>query len=343
MLHPASTRPSGGYRLAPLVLPPLPPTTGVGNTGTGTGRGESAWTATREPTSQPLPGAAPDIPWVEPPLPADDPPLPADDPPLPAPAPGVVSAAPDPAPAEGRTSPAATPAADVRPTPPGPQVAPAGKARGTPAGPAPAPVSTPTQFPSARPVLAHRASTTRAEPAPGPSPIAEGTPVLAAAPAVRLPPPEARPHTEPTVPAPAASSGPVLARPVEPAPRAPRGSGPGPTTGHPTAGPAATDVGERPRTTPPAAPTPVLAPEPVEIVVEGIDPLHTSDAPTVQASEETPVEPPDDAVVPVPGPPLPPGGRGPRRERARLSFAIAGRVQTELQRMYLDRTLRRFR
>ena len=70
MLHPASTRPSGGYRLAPLVLPPLPPTSGFGDTGKGTGRGGSGWMATREPTS-PLPGPAPDIPWVEPPPPDD--------------------------------------------------------------------------------------------------------------------------------------------------------------------------------------------------------------------------------------------------------------------------------
>ena len=214
MLHPASTRPSGGYRLAPLVLPPLPPTTGFGDTGGGTGRGGSGWMATREPTS-PLPGPAPDIPWVEPPPPDDSTPLPA-------PAPVVVSTTPEP-PVERRV--AAPPVPDARPLPLRAPAAPTDEAEATRAQPAPVPESTATPVPTPRPVAPHGESPQRPEPARDPEPMAEGASVPAA-PSAAPPPPETRPRNEP-LPVPAAAPGPLLANPVEPAPRASGTADPG--------------------------------------------------------------------------------------------------------------------
>ena len=80
----------------------------------------------------------------------------------------------------------------------------------------------------------------------------------------------------------------------------------------------------------------------MDLVVEGIDAAPPSGS-DVESDAGTPAEQADDAWERVSGPPVPPAASGPRRERARLSFATAGRVQTELERMYLDRTLRRFR
>ena len=330
MLHLASTRPSGGYRLAPLVLPPLPPTTGFGDAGRGTGRGGSGWMATREPTA-PLPGPAPDMPWVEPP--------PDDGPSLPAPAAGVVSTTPEPP--VRRRVPAATPVPQDRRTVLTAPAAPADDAEATRAGPARAPGPTASPVPTRRPVTPHGDSPGPPQPVRGPEPTVErasGRPTPASA----RPSPETRPRTEPTLPVPDPAPGPVLASHLEPAPRASRAADSGPTTRPRPAESPAPDVRELPRTTPSETPEPARPPEPVDLVIEGIDAAPTPGS-DVEGDADLPADPADDAVVTVAGPPVPPGGRGPRRERARLSFATAGRVQTELQRMYLDRTLRRFR
>ena len=85
-----------------------------------------------------------------------------------------------------------------------------------------------------------------------------------------------------------------------------------------------------------------MSPEPVELVVDGID----ADLPAgpEEPAEATPVAPDDDplhGIATVPGPPPLPGARGPRRTLPHLPAETADRVQASLRRLYLDRTLRR--
>src|SRR5690349_20566118 len=68
MLHPASRRAAGGYRVPPAVAEPLPPTgvPGLGDRAGDAGRSAPGWTQTRTAAPQPLP-PPPAVPWVEPP------------------------------------------------------------------------------------------------------------------------------------------------------------------------------------------------------------------------------------------------------------------------------------
>ena len=94
----------------------------------------------------------------------------------------------------------------------------------------------------------------------------------------------------------------------------------------------------------PPAPLASPPPEPVDLVVEGIDAVPP---PPAAEPAETTLDAPDylllDGDVGTLGPPPLPGGRGPRRTPAHLPAAAADRVQADLQRKYLDRTLRRSR
>ncbi len=348
MLHPATARPSGQYRLPPWVAPPLPPS-GAGRPREA-GSGASGWLPTRAPAR---PAAPPiDIPWVEPPVarteqqasPGLEPPVPVLAPPsgppirtgypaAPGSPPPVLARDPAPVVAPGRLETAAAPLTPAPgESPPGPP----GPATAAPA-PASVPYSPPAASPSGPALAGPDARTGPLRPAPSVAVPATG-PVVAAPSAPADDPLPAAPHR----PAgrPPASEG--VPRPIHPYPDVPPGAAVPPPIGRPAPSPA---VGPRPPRELDAESTAAqdIPVDLVDIAVSGID-----DAPVpVEPAPDLDLDPgePDFPMAPA-SPPLP-AGHGPRRD---LTRPPAGgrdldldRGRAALQRLYLDRTLRRSR
>ena len=330
MLHLATTRPAGDYRLPPAVLPPLPPT-GSGGGGPSARQGGSGWMTTRAAQSPAAP-IPPDIRWVEPPaepeaLAAPEPTRTAP-PPVPLTVSSTVRDVATGSVAEPRTRPAGPDTAGPEPSSaPSPAIAPAPDPTPQRQRPRDATQSgTPTT-----PRLATAAPLTETVPPPNIGPPEPATDVAAGQP------------PRPALPMLPADERRVAEAEVSPrSPRAPTRRPPSPSTSEPER--SAAPIGTVPEGAAPPAPLASPPPEPVDLVVEGIDAVPP---PPAAEPAETTLDAPDylllDGDVGTPGPPPLPGGRGPRRTPAHLPAAAADRVQADLQRKYLDRTLRRSR
>ncbi|GAB5895156.1 hypothetical protein [Mycolicibacterium mageritense] len=324
MLHPAAARPCTCYRLPPAVLPPLPPTGSRGSDPVAR-QSSSGWMATRTAPEVVAPLAAPEVEWVE----RAELPIPA---PARAPNSAQATAPPPVPPARGPAVSAGPVESAISPAPP-------------PAGPDTA-RATATHHRGPAPELRIAGATTEVR-----APMAPGPPVP------RLP---TEPAIAPATPPPAPV---VVAVPVEPAPPAPptaatllpprASTAPQLPTPRPTPRlepPPAQDLAPCPvsaRAEPAStAPRAAAAPaEPVDLVIDGVEGGDgaTEFSPTPEVVAETPAAGETFIAVDQPGPPPLPGVRGPRRALARLPAATASAMQSELQRRYLDRTLRRSR
>lgn len=354
MLHPASTRPLGGYRFPPAVLPPLPRAT----TGAAPGRGDSGWMPTRTAAVGGLPD--PGVAWVEPAVVEHA---------------GADRAGPDRAGPDraAALSAAAAPVGEDRAAGPG-------NGESTPVQPAARRVPTGDPLPPvprvAQPVAPDEEgappvpSPAASGPTPPPVPIAPSGGVRPEAASDRRgDPPTATDDPRPQDGRAAPPAGPV-AQPLrnaaatsapsdEWAARSSSAAGPVPADPAPTP-PTAAVVDESPaprrRSALPTASEPrpaghgadaARSAELVDIEVEGIDgqPEPTTTAapsPLLEDDAAAPYEP-DGPGVSVPAPRRARSRPAPRREPGGLSPDEAARVRSGLERSYLDRTLRRFR